>query len=168
MASATLTLSQLSPNLKSVHVGINTAGGATQTAPSSASSILNICKLPNGATIVDFWASVANGGADQTFQMGTSSTPSGIMSVTTLSTTYTLSVGTAEEVNIVNKTIRAPGGTTGSVPNLMPIRISLSDDVQPSSVWIQGRFSVAASSSALVTVLFFYTMDGLAGRTTIR
>lgn len=176
MASATLTFSQFSENLKAVHTGMIFAGGAlSRSATVCASSVLNMVKVPDGATLLDFWARIHTGGASQTFEIGTSQTPSGIMAVTTLSVTFCYSA-TAENL-VLSPTdygvmgqgwIRCPGGTRGSAFDLMPTRISLSDDVQPASVWIQGRVGADCSDSAFFTFCLFYTMDGTIGHTTIR
>lgn len=170
MATATTTFSQLSPNLKAVHTGINVAGGhLSASATLSPSGVLNMVKVPNGATIVDFWLKVVSGGVDNNIQIGTSQTPSGIMSITTLTATFT-----ATHANYISTTIRAPGGTgsqsglSANTDDFLPIRISLSDDAQPSSVWVQARIGADVSASAFFTFMLFYTMDGLAGRTTIR
>lgn len=169
MASVTTTFSVFGPGPKAVHTGVIVAGGHhSASATISASGVLRMVQVPDQATLVDFWLKVATGGADQTFEIGTSNTPSGIMAITTLTSTYSLSVGTAEEINIINNTLRAPGGTTGGTSDLMPVHVSLSDSVEPQSVWIQGRLTADASASAFFTFCLFYTMDGMPGRTNIR
>ena len=168
MATATLTFSQFRSVPAKLHTGVQWTGGNTETAPSSASSVLNICQVPNGAVILGGWLAVRTGGDNNTIQVGTSNTPSAILSITTLTSTYSLSVGTTEEINFINKNITLPGGTTGSIPDLLPAKISLSDDASPASVWIQGRMGAAHSSSALITMVLFYSTDGTPGRKTIR
>lgn len=181
MASATVTFSQFSANLKAVHVGVVATGGHfSASATICPSSVLNMCELPNGATIVDFYLRIQNAADDdqQTVQIGTSNAPSGIMSVTTVTQTYSFSASISlDTLTLVivgdanHGTIRAPGGTrgaTGATTDLMPVRISLSDDVSPARVWVQGRLGGGVSVSAFFTFMLFYTMDGLAGRTTTR
>lgn len=177
MASVTLTFSQFSPGAKKVHTGVIANGGhlsvATTVCPST---VLAMCLMPSGATILDYWIRIATGGADQNFQMGTSATRSGICSLLTLSQTYSTSLSGQAIVptpyGIFNQGVyRGGGGTTGvatGLSNLMPVKISLSDDVQPSQVYIQGNMGVGSSASAFFTVMFFYTCDGMAGKTTIR
>jgi hypothetical protein len=175
MASATLTFSQFSPGVKKVHIGVAANGGhlsvATTVCPST---VLAMCQVASGTTLLDYWVRIQTGGASQTFQMGTSATPSGILSVLTLSQTYSISTQAAApaQYGIFNQgVIRGGSGTTGlatAVTNLMPTKISLSDDVQPSSVYIQGNVGAGCSASAFFTAMFFYTNDGTAGRTTIR
>jgi hypothetical protein len=177
MASATLTFSQFSPGVKYLHAGVAANGGhLTVCTTVCPSTVLSIVKVPNKSTIIDFWGRVQTGGADQTMQMGTSFTRSGIMSVTTLSQSYSTSLSGQLVVptayGIFNQGVfRGGGGTTGlatGVTNLMPAKISLSDDVSPSNVAIQATMGVACSASAFFTFMFLYVCDGMAGRTTIR
>ena len=169
MATLTVTMSQLSPNVKAVHTGINVAASALSLSSTfTPSNILWMVKIPNHATIVDYWLKIQTGGAAQTVAIGTASSPTGIMAATSLSQTYSISVSnqliTPTPYGIFNQGwLRAPGpGDT------MPVRISLSDDASPSSVWVQGKLTVAISNSAYFSFALFYTMDGMLGHTTIR
>ena len=171
---STVTMSQLASNVKAVHTGVIVNGGhLAQAATLTASSIILLSKVPSGATLVDWILRLHTGGLSQTVKLGTSASPSGIMAITTLSQTYSLSVGTAESINFYGDNdrgyLRSPGGPKAGVANLlMPVRISLSDDVQPSEIWVQATLGVAISASADLTWTLFYTMDGMAGHTTIR
>ena len=181
MASASITYSQFSANVKAVHTGVLCTGGhLSRSVTICPSTVHNMCQVPNNCTLVDFWMRIQHAADDDqaTFQIGTSQTPSGIMSITTITQTYSFSASISLDIltlNIVGDsnhgTIRAPGGTrgdiTGVLTDLMPVRISLSDDVAPSNVWIQGR-GAAWSATGFLTFMLFYTMDGLTGRTTIR
>ena len=167
MATASITLSQFSSNVKSVHVGVVFAGGhASSTQTWSASGVLLLTKVPNGATIVDWWAKfgASNVATGNILKIGTSASPSGILSATTLSATYSASSQTVTptEYGIRNQGwFRAPGPG-----NTLPARISLSDDVQPAEVWITAKLSV--SMSGYFTFGLFYTNDGTTGRGTLR
>ncbi len=174
---ATVTASQLSSDAKAVHTGVNVTGSALSIAGTlAASSVILLSKVPNGATLVDWILRFESASVStQTIELGTSATPSGIMTVTTLS--HTLSVTsssgaavTPTDYGVFNQGwIRSPGGTSGLQTNdLMPVRISLSDDVQPSSVWIQARTGQDICNSAFFVWTLFYTMDGMRGHTTIR
>lgn len=172
---ATFTASQLNSNTKAVHTGVIVAGSALSlSVTGTASSIILLSKVPSGATLLDWWMRIHTGGASQTVKLGTSASPSGIMSITTLSQTYSTSLSGQAIVptpyGVFNQGwFRAPGGTAGATTNdLMPVRISLSDDAQPREVWIQATLGVAISASAFLTWTLFYTMDGLTGHTTIR
>jgi hypothetical protein len=52
--------------------------------------------------------------------------------------------------------------------DLMPVRISLSDNAQPATTRIQMVLRAAISASMVLSWMLFYTMDGLTGHTTIR
>lgn len=169
MASVTSTFSQLQAATKAVHTGIVAVGGALSLSTTiSACGVLNMVQVPNKATLLDWWIKIYTGGAAQTLKIGTSQTHSGIMAVTSLSQTFSTSVSNQlilpTPYGIFNQGfLRAPGAG-----DLMPVRISISDDAQPSSVWVQGRLGAAISTSAYFTFVLFYTMDGLLGHTTIR
>ncbi len=171
---ATVTASQLSSDAKAVHTGVNVTGSALSIAGTlAASSVILLSKVPNGATLVDWIMRFESASAStQTLEFGTSASPSGIMTITTLSQTFSHSGSQVEPVGygVFNQGwIRSPGGTAGLQTNdLMPVRISLSDDVQPSSVWIQARTGQDICNSAFFVWTLFYTMDGMRGHTTIR
>ena len=168
---ATFTASQLASNVKAVHTGLVIVGAALSTCASgTASSVILLSRVPHGATLVDFWLRLHSGGASQTVKIGTSASPSGIMSITTLSLTLSESETYPPFYGVFNQGwIRAPGGTTGGTGNdFMPVRISLSDDVQPAEVWVQAELGINISNSLFLTWCLFYTMDGLTGHTTIR
>lgn len=181
MATVSFTFSQLhgaaGVPAPVVHTGVNLTGAALSLAVNtSASSVFRVLTMPGqGTTLVDFWLRIQTGGASQTVQLGTSATNSGIMSVTTLSQTFSYS-STQSILNIgagvMNQGwIRAPGGTSGvatGITDLLPVRLSVSDDVQPLTVDIQMRLGAAISSSAFFTFMLFYTSNGLKGHTTIR
>ena len=179
MATATNTFSQLAPVLKAVHTGLIAVGGHLSVAVTlSPSGRLKMVELPHNATITDFWLRIQGAADDdqQNFQMGTSATRSGIMAITTLTATYTFSASISLDVVTLDllptpKVIHAPGGTRGAVDgttDLMPVHISLSDDVSPRKVWVIGTLGAGVSASAFMTLMMVYTMDGMRGRTTIR
>ncbi len=167
MATLTFTLSQFAANVKAHHTGSAVVGGAISvSATICPSSIIYMVRVPSGATITDYWLKIATGGGGpQTFQMGTSFSPSGLMSVTTLTHTFSLSTQNitapaAGDANYAQNWLRAPGAG-----DLMPLRISLSDDAQPSYHWIRGNVGAGCSASAYLTLMLWYTVDGLLGHT---
>ncbi len=165
---ASFTASLLSANIKAVHTGIVAVGGATSnSATTTASSVVLLSKVPHGATLVDWWFRFQSGAADAGAEIGTSNSPSGIMAMTTLSLTLshsgTIIAGTPIGGTFNRNYYRAPMGG-----DLMPVRISLSDDVQPAEVWVKMTFRTALSESMALTWMLFYTTDGLKGHTTIR
>lgn len=175
MASVTLTFSQFSPGAKYAHTGVIANGGhlsvSTTVCPST---VLSIVKVPNKSTVIDFWGRVQTGGADQTMQIGTSATRSCILSLLTLSQTFSISTqATNSNYGLFNQGVfRGGGGTggviTGATTNLLPMKVSLSDDVVPSNVALQANMGVGCSASAFFTFMFLYVCDGMAGRTTNR
>lgn len=183
MATATVTFSQLqSAPAPLVHTGVNVAAcHLSRSVTLSPSGRLKMLQLPNQSVIVDFWLRTQNAADDdqQTWQLGTSATRSGIMSVTTVTQTYSFSASNCIDVLTLqiigdanNGVIRAPGGTrkdvTGVLTDLMPVKISISDDAIPQNIWVIGTLGGGISVSAFFTMVMFYTNNGMAGRTTIR
>lgn len=148
-----------------VHTGLQVNGGVvTISATTTAAALVYLCRVPNGATIVD-WVLYLNepvtvGGANQKIVIGTSASHSGLGA-------FSLS-GSASSDPLYAKGRFQPQGTV----DLMPVRISLSDDQGiDQKVWLTAKFEVAPSTSNSVIIAKFYvtyTMDGLTGHTTIR
>ncbi len=163
---ATFTASQLRPNLAAPHTGIQVTGGSlTLSATATASSILLMCRVPNGATILNYDMYVRQGGAAQVVNLGTSATPSGIASAFSLST----AVGNA---SISAMPIQLTGNYQtfwyGPAGDLLPVRISMSDDAIPQWVWVQAKLGITISATLIARLQLYYTMDGYLGHTTIR
>ena len=168
---STFTASQLSSNVKAVHTGvIVTASALSLTVTGTASSVLLLSRVPNGATLVDFIMRFQSGGLQQTLKFGTSASPSGIMALTTLTITYSESGNVFADYGIGGQGwVRSPGGLrNGTANDLMPVHISLSDSLDVPWVWVQATVGVAISASAFFSWTLFYTMDGMRGHTTIR
>lgn len=154
MATLTATL-QYATTPKAVHTGVLHTGARAQTGSTlTASSVILLCDLPDGATVLDWWAFIDGAGANQVVQIGTSNTPSGIASAFSLSGVTAGAVGAGG--------FRAPFG------DLLPVRISLSDDVEPAQVNVQAKLGAAISASIVLNFNLFYTMDGTPGANTIR
>lgn len=181
MATVTRTCSMFSPVPKSVHTGVLCNGSALSLSVSfSASGRLKMLQVPNNCTIVDFWLRIqtTETGAANTFEFGTSHSRSGIMSLTTITQTYSFSASISLDtltLNIIGDSnhgaIRAPGGTRNDVTaitDLMPVRISLTaTDIAHLPVWLIGKTG-KWSTSAFFTCMIFYTMDGMTGRTELK
>jgi hypothetical protein len=168
---STFTASQLSSNVKAVHTGVNvTASALSISATGTASSVLLLSQVPNGATLVDFILRFKGAGLSQTVKLGTSASPSGIMAITTLTITYSESGNVFADYGVAGQGwVRSPGGTrNGTANDFMPVRISLSDDRQPSKVWVQATLGHDICASAYFSWTLFYTMDGMRGHTTLR
>jgi len=163
---STVTASFFNANVKATHTGINVIGSHTsRSATMTASSVVILNYVPDGATLVDWWFRYQSGAADAGAEIGTSASPSGIMAMTTLTLTLTHSGSTAGGLpgTFGRNYYRAPMGG-----DLMPVHVSLSDDVQPATVALRMTLRTATSESLALTWMLFYTMDGLGGRTTIR
>jgi hypothetical protein len=162
---STFTASLLNANVKATHTGIIAVGAAASiSATGTASSVVLLNFVPNGATLVDWWFRYQSGAATQSIEIGTSATPSGIMAMTSL----TLTLSHSGSIQLIGGTFgrsyyRAPMGG-----DLMPVRISLSDNAQPATTRIQMVLRAAISASMVLSWMLFYTMDGLTGHTTIR
>ncbi len=176
MATVTRTCSMFSPVPKNVHAGVLCNGAALSLAVSfSASGRLKMLQIPNRSTIVDFWLRIqtTETGAANTFEFGTSHSRSGIMSVTTITSTWTSTGSPSLQMIGINDQgfLIAPGGTrggTGATTDLMPVRISLTaTDIADIPVWIIGKTG-KWTTSAFFTCMIFYTMDGMAGHTELK
>ena len=164
---ATWTASLLQSGIKAVHTGIQAVGSTlTLCETGTASSVIILNSVPQGATLVDWWLRLRTGAADQGFELGTSASPSGIAAMVTMSQTISMS-GLATEVVLAGLSsqfyYRAPHGG-----DLMPVRISLSDDARPLTTPLWLRLRTAISASLQMSWMLFYTMDGMQGHTTIR
>ena len=164
---ATWTASLFRTPIQALHAGPNILSGhLTLCETGTASSVVILGSLPHGATLVDWWVRLRTGAADQGFELGTSNSPSGIAAMVTASITISMS-GLATEVILAGLHsqfyYRAPHGG-----DLMPVKISLSDDAIPAPTPIWLRLRAAISASLQLTYALFYTMDGMLGHTTIR
>lgn len=163
---STYTMSELgSPS--SAHVGVLVnAGIGTLSGTFTASSVIFLCRVPNGATIIDwtFYTDQITLGANQVLQIGTSASPSGIAGAWSLSQTIT---GSGAETRVKYGAHKPRGND-----DLLPVRISLSDDMgKDQKVWLQMKMGLAANTSganAIIRFVVTYTMGGLAGHNTIR
>lgn len=145
---STLTASQFNSNVVAHHLGNITVGGVVDsTATATASSVWLLCRVPNGAVILDWMIYVDDAGADTIWKIGTSNTESALGS-------FSLS---ASQSNLEGSNYR--DGRLFS--HLLPVQVSLSDDVEPSHVWIQAVNSAAVSASADIRFQLTYTMNGM-------
>ena len=109
MATFTASARQSSV-IKAPHTGVQAINARWSICGTgTASSVVLLVRVPNGATILDYMLYADSAGANQTVQVGTSATPSG------LGAAVSLTAGT---------THRGLNGLTA----LLPYRVSLSDD----------------------------------------
>src|SRR3990167_179947 len=170
MATATATFTaSLFQEAPGNHTGVQVLGGHYSVSTSATnSSVVLTGNLPNLSTIVDYWIRIASGAASQTAQWGASACASGIMAITTLTSTYSFSASISLDVltldiyGINNQGFwRAPGKS-----DLMPVTIDRSAS-STAKVMTRLVFGTALSNSAFVTYCLFYTMQGLSGRTRV-
>lgn len=169
MATVSTTFSQFRDSVVKTHTGLIATGGAYSNSTTICpSGILLLCKLPDGATILDYWLKIsARGAAANSVEIGTSNTNSGIMALTALSFTMSTSASAQPvlptQYGVWNQAwLRAPG-----IADELPVRISLTGSTQE-TVWAQLRISAEVTGSAYFTFMCFYTMDGIRGHSTIR
>ena len=110
----------------------------------TAGSTVLLCRVPNGATILDWFFWGTTGGTDQAVIIGTSQTPSALSPTISISATP----------------------TNRPLANLLPVTISISDDVTlqggagPNEVWIQAQYAITFGGTLQANFRLFYTMDG--------
>ena len=142
-----------------------TGGNLTLSATATASAVLLMCRVPNGATILSYEMYIRQGGVAQVVQLGTSDSPSGIAAAFSLSTAVgnaSISAGPIQLTGDYNTFWYGPAG------DLLPVRISISDDANPQWVWVQAKLKLSISSTLIARLQLYYTMDGYLGHTTIR
>lgn len=148
------------------HTGIQWTGGViTLSASTTASAVVNLCRVPNGAVIVDWvlYGSDTNQGSGLTVKLGTSACVSGIASAISISASAS-AAGTD-----VAAGAHRPKGTD----DLLPVKVSLSDDQgKDQKVWLQMKFVSAPTTSASVAIfrfgVWFVNGNGIAAHNTVR
>jgi hypothetical protein len=148
------------------HTGVQVnASVGTLSGTFTASSIISLCRVPNGATIIDwtFYTDQITMGTNQQLKIGTSACVSGIGKFS-LSQTAT---GSGAETR-VKRGVHKPWGTQ----DLLPVRVSLSDDNSKDQlVWLQMKNVTDIDTSGAVAIIRFvvtYTMDGMVGHNKVR
>lgn len=138
MATLTATAAASTGVVRAVHAGVNsltaTYSGSTAISP-SATAIL-MCKIPNGATILDVQGIVSAGSATCPFTLGVSN-------------------GTASTF--------ATGGTLATVlrgTKGLPYTVSLTDAADPQYVYMTATVVPGTVTTEVeMTVTTLYTMD---------
>ena len=146
------------------HTGMQVNSGTfTLSATAAAASVLYLCQVPNGATIVD-WALYSDEikiGVGQVLDLGTSACLSGLAAGFSIS-------DSASSSGVRPVGAWFPDGRDA----LLPVRVSLSDDQAiDQNVWLTLKFTAApimSLSTAIIRFNVFYTMNGMAGKSKIR
>lgn len=143
MAVFTVTASDAAKQPRRVHVGTNVVrshlNSAMLPASFSASDIVLIAKVPNGALITDFYASGMVGGDGTVFKIGTLADDDAVGTVLTFSATAQLKRGEAAT---------------------MPFRVSLSDDAVQWTYLFATRISGTGTSTCSLQFVTKYVMPG--------
>lgn len=116
------------PEVKALHAGDQSQYGRYSfSGTATASSIVKFFRVPNGATIEDIQFSGGPGDGSGVIVIGTSASPSCILTATSISAAVA--------------TVRGELAAA-----TLPKLISLSDDAEPQHVWIQGKIKSAGTS----------------------
>lgn len=144
MAVRTSTASSQTATPKAQHIGVTVARSTFTldgAASTTASDVVLLVKIPNGAVIVDGYIQGSSAGAGDVWKVGTAADDNCCSSTITLSATGQL--------------VRFGGATT------LPFKVSLSDDAEPKWTWLKAEnISVGSSSTTLsMACVVYYSMD---------
>lgn len=143
MTTFTASLHQSQP--RKVHAGMNVASSKiTIAVTGTASSVVLLAKIPNGAVIHDFTMFVDDAGADNVWKLGLL-LPEGVSG----STTVTESALMSDTASTLAPTMRATGGK-------LPYKVSFTDTER--FAWIQAVATIAISASADLRFSVYYTV----------
>lgn len=146
--TASDALSFVRSNEKGTAMSRTHFGGSQLPASFSASDIILICKIPNGATILDFWMAGIVPSDATIFKVGTAADDDAVAAAFTLSATAA---------------IRRLGNATGgdAAVATMPFKVSLSDDVNPQWTWLFAtRVSGTATTTCSIQFVVTWAMPG--------
>jgi hypothetical protein len=161
MALATQTASMANANIpiRANEKGLQTVNfyyNSGTTAISATAATILLCKIPNGATVLDYLVHHSTGAATCPADYGYSV----LNSAGTASASLSM-FGTQQAKATVNRSnkIAANVAYTAGVP----FKISLSDDVnQPRIAYFTGTFANSSASASLIVQGYVtYTMDGI-------
>lgn len=137
MAVATLTASSQTATPKAFHSGLTSArctftlNASGATGSTTASDVILLVKVPNGAVIVDGFISGFGGSAAHIVKVGTAADDDALTAAATLSAT-----------------VQRNDFDGGS----MPFKVSLSDDVVPQWTWVKAETVSVGSSTQTVSI----------------
>jgi hypothetical protein len=143
---ATFTASEWTSQPKAVHVGVLSKSAVAEIAVTgTASSVIKLVKIPNGAVITDFTWYTADAAADQTYKLGLRLPISDTVTVTESALSGDLS---------------STGGQTHRGGIKLPYKVSFTNNAIQQWAWIEAVAKIAISASANHRFTVFYTMDG--------
>lgn len=148
---STFTASQLTTNVKSGHIGVQSvASKLTVAVTGTASTVFLLGKVPHGANILDFAIYMVDAGANNTWKIGLQMPHA----ETGGSNTFTVT-----ESALMTETANTAGVMFRHSGLKLPYRVSISDNVSQRWAWIQAVCTAAISASADVRTTVIYTMD---------
>lgn len=138
MAVATLTASSQNATPKAFHGGLTSArftftlNASGATGSTTLSDILFLAKIPNRATIVD-----------------------GYVTGTCGSSAHVIKIGTAADDDCMGAalTLSATAARKDFSSNVMPFRVSLSDDVVPQWTWLKAETVLVGSTTQTLSIM---------------
>lgn len=159
MATITLTASTLSTTVpakitekNTVTIGFFLNTGATVISASTTPVFL--CKIPHGATVLDYKVHHSTGATACAADYGYSG--GGVPSANATLSAF----GTAQAQAAYNSANKGPASTAQFTAGV-PQKISLSDDAQPRYTYFTGKYGTATGTTSLIIQgTLTYTMDG--------
>jgi hypothetical protein len=160
MAITTVTTTVYNQSPRAVHVGLNYAVGSYVASGRTLSDIILLCRIPNGATIVDFDVAGTSGETVSVFKLGIKSagTPAalggGTAGAGTETTFGTGSFSTGAKVHFKY-------GVHPNALNGAPYRVSISDTDAQAGADVYMTLSVGSwTTSVSFDFMFAYVMPG--------
>ena len=158
--ATTFTASMANANIpiRTVEKGLTTVSfyynSGTSVFSATQSTVL-LCKIPHGATVLDYCVSHSSGAATFPADYGYSV----LNGAGTASATLSI-FGTQQAKALGNRPNKTPANTAFTAG--VPVKISLSDDVnQPRFAYFTGSYANSSASASLVVQGYVtYTMDG--------
>jgi hypothetical protein len=119
----------------------------TLSTTATASSIMLLLKVPDGATIIDFMFFIESGGANGTWDLG--------LQIPEGSSSWTLTQSAISPAQS-----DSPSALCRPIGVNLPMTVSISSECPQRWAWVTAVNSAAVSASAVMRMTVFYTMDG--------
>lgn len=149
---STQTGSQIYPRNNAVranHSGVQMAAGTiTSAVTATAASVFLLCRVPHGATIVDFMFFADDAAADQTYTLGLVIPEGSTSGSATLTASALLGDTSLSTVTLPFR------GTLAK----LPYSVDIGDAASPQWAWVCAVNAVATSASASLKIIVWYTM----------
>lgn len=152
---STFTASEFTSEAKGIHAGVvSKSSKLSVTVTATVCSTWLLAKIPHGAVILDYLFFADDGGtASQIWKLGIRTPLVGSSGTATSTVTKSALLTTGLSSTDGNVTARGDG-------RLLPVKVSISDNVSTRFAWIEARNVLDICQSAVLTFTVFYTMDG--------